>query len=96
LLRDYRCLHPAAGEQAEELVFHHTPQSGCRPSLGKQIVRVRGQDLQQATVPRHHGQVHDTSREDPAVGGVCELDRAPQDAVDLRQTRIPGVREGYA
>jgi hypothetical protein len=29
-LRDYRYLHPAAGEQAEEPAFHHAPQSRCR------------------------------------------------------------------
>src|SRR5262250_94572 len=57
---------------------------------------MRLQDLQQVAVPGSYRQLHDALREYPAVRGLCELDRASQDAVDLPQPGIPRVREGHA
>ena len=38
----------------------------------------------------------DALKEHPAVRGLCELDRASQDAMDLPQPRAPRVRKSHA
>src|SRR5215469_10613514 len=57
---------------------------------------MRLEDMQQVAVPGSYRQLHDALREHPAVRGLRELDRASQDAMDLPQSGISGVREGHA
>jgi len=52
--------------------------------------------LQEAAVLRKDRQLHDALRQYPAIGRLRELDRASQDAVDLLEPRIPGVRKAHA
>src|SRR6516165_9454098 len=57
---------------------------------------MRLEDMQQVAVPGSYRQLHDALREQPAVGGLRELDWASQDAVNLPQPRVPRVRERHA
>jgi hypothetical protein len=64
--------------------------------LGKQIVGVRRQDLQQLTISGHNGEVHDTVRQDPTVDRLREVYRAPQQTMNLPQIGVSRVGESYA
>ena len=56
---------------------------------------MRLQDLQQVAVLGDYRQLHRASRQHPAIGRLHELDRASQNAVNLAQLRVPGMRKGY-
>jgi hypothetical protein len=64
--------------------------------LGKQIVGVRRQKLQQLTIFGHDRQIHDTLWQNPTVYPLREFDRAPQQPVNLLQTGVSGVGKCYA
>ena len=64
--------------------------------LGKQIVGVRRQDPQQLTIPGHNRQIHDSLWQDPTVDPLREVDRAPQQTVNLPQIGVSGVGKCYA
>lgn len=57
------------------------------------MVGMRHQDLQQLTILGHDRQVHDTPGQDPAVGRLSKVDRAPQEAVNFPETGVAGVGE---
>jgi len=52
----------AAGKQVDELANHHILQRADRVRLGKQIVGMRRQDLQEVTIGGHYREVHHTVR----------------------------------
>ena len=54
------------------------------------------ENLQKAAVLRKDGQLQVAWQQHPAVGRLCELNRAAHDALDFPQSSVPGVREGHA
>src|SRR6185436_20709047 len=60
------------------------------------MITMRLQDTQEAAVLGEDRQLHDALRQYPAICRLRELDRASQDAVDLLEPRISGVRKGHA
>ena len=63
--------------------------------LGKQILGVHRQDLQQMTICGHYPKIHHMLRQDPTVYTLGEVDGAPQQAVNLPQIGVSGVGKCY-